>query len=348
MEKRKVLIISCTPFYGGAEIFVSQVFPKLEEFYDLFFQVRSDKLYNNLSVSKKFFLDAQVSFFEEISFARKLIIREKIDVVILNGNRAIYMAPFLPTKTYKIAYKHSSSASTPLIKKGIYNILITLGFWCSHKIIGVSRMVVDEIKGFSLKKKVIYNGVFIPAYVKSTDSTKDRVRIVYVGRLEREKGIKEALDVIKRLSFRYSIVFNIAGTGVLYQEIKQKIEQEQIDNIHLLGQINNVNELLLNSDIFILPSYNEAFPLSVLEAMAYGLPVLTTRTGGIPEAVSDGVTGILVPPKDVNELSRGLEKLLMNTSMRDQMGKAGRAKAQELFNIEKTIESIDKLLKDIS
>ena len=298
--------------------------------------------------SKKNFLDEQVSFFKEILFARKLIIQEKIDVVILNGNRAIYMAPFLPMKTYKIAYKHSSVASTPLIKKGIYNILITLGFLYSHKIIGVSRMVVDEIKGFSSKKRVIYNGVFIPEYTKPRDAIKGQVRIVYVGRLEREKGIEEALDVIKQLSSRYSIVFNIAGTGVLYQDIKQEIEREQIGNIHLLGQIDNVNELLLNSDIFILPSYYEAFPLSILEAMACGLPVLTTRTGGIPEAVSDGVTGILVFPKNVGDLKRGLEELLMYPSMCSQMGEAGRIRAQEFFNIEKTIESIDKLLKCIS
>lgn len=346
MEKRKVLIVSCTSFYGGAEIFINRIFPRLVGSYKFFYQVRNKELYDKLPSEDKYLINEDVSFMQEISFAKELIFREKIDIVILNGNRAIYMAPFLPTKVCKIAYKHSSVASTAFYKKGIYYILITLGLAYCHKVVGVSRTVINEIKGFAKKKVLIYNGVYIPKCLERVQHPERR--ITYVGRLEKEKGILEALSVVEQLSSTNQIIFNIAGNGVLFENIKAKIAERKWNNIHLLGSIDHVDELLVNSDIFILPSYYEAISLSILEAMAYGLPVLATRTGGIPEAVDEGVTGILVPPKDIKALKQGLEKLLTNSSECYLMGKAGRARAQELFNIEKTIESIDKLLKDIA
>ena len=88
MEKRKVLIVSCTKFYGGGEIFVSRVFPQLEEYYDFFYQVRSKELYEILPSEYKFFVEHEVSFKREIAFARKLIRQYKIDIVVLNGNRS--------------------------------------------------------------------------------------------------------------------------------------------------------------------------------------------------------------------------------------------------------------------
>lgn len=345
MGKKKVLIVSCTPFYGGAEIFVKQIFPILEDQFDIYYQLRSYDLYNELSSKNKYLLDEAISFWGEINFAHRLIVENKIDIVLLNGNRAIYMAPFLPRSVCKIAYKHTSIASTPKLKRCIYYPLITMSFLCCHKIVGVSRMVVDEIKGFKHKKMVIYNGVLLPD-LKPVSCSKKIIDIVYVGRLEREKGIMEALEAFQNLT-DYPVVLNIAGTGKLNKDIQQWIQGKEISNVCLLGQVKDVYGLLQNCDIFVLPTYYEAISLSILEAMACGLPVVASRVGGIPEVVKDGVTGFLVTPKDVSQLRKRLERLIEDEKLRAEMGQEGRERVMTFFSIEKTRTEITQLLKTL-
>ena len=343
MVKRKVLIVSCTPFYGGAEIFVRQVFSVLESQFDLFYQVRNQDLYEKLTTERKYLVGGELSFWDEIKFARGLIRENKIDVVVLNGNRAIYMAPFLPQTVAKIAYKHTSMSSTPWYKRGVCALLITLGFGFSDKIVGVSRMVIDEIKGFERKKVVVYNGVKIPEEERKHSDGK--IRLVYVGRLEKEKGIMEAVAAVEQLSRDYSVVLDVAGTGTLKAELQAKIQKNEWKNIRLLGHVDNVYEVLLGKDVFILPTYHEAISLSILEAMACALPVVATNVGGISEAVKNGETGILVASKDVSSLKEGIEKLLRNKKMREEMGQKGRERAITCFNVEKTINEVAELLR---
>ena len=344
MGKRKVLIVSWKLFCGGGEILVGRVFFELETQFEVYYEVRNRELYEKLITDKKYFLDGSYSFLDEIRFARQLLIENRIDMVLLNGNRAIYMAPFLPRKVKKVAYKHTSAASTPWFKRGMYYVLMTLGFWFSRKIVGVSRMVVDEIKGFHRKKVVIYNGVPIPKELRREE--KKVIQIVYAGRIEREKGIIEAVEAVLQLS-DYPIILKIAGTGSLEAELRSMIQQNGSQNIVLLGHVNDVEALLVDSDIFILPTYYEAISLSVLEAMACSLPVLATNVGGIPEAVKDGETGILVAPRNVSLLKDGLKELLENSKMRVEMGRKGRERAIACFDIRKTINEVAQLFKNI-
>ena len=125
------------------------------------------------------------------------------------------------------------------------------------------------------------------------------------------------------------------------------IQRNGSQNIVLLGHVNDVEALLMDSDIFILPTYYEAISLSVLEAMACSLPVLATNVGGIPEAVKDGETGILVAPRNVSLLKDGLKELLENSKMRVEMGRKGRERAFACFDIRKTINEVAQLFKNI-
>ncbi len=95
--------------------------------------------------------------------------------------------------------------------------------------------------------------------------------------------------------------------------------------------------------IYLLPSYNEGLPMSVLEAMAAGLPVITTPVGGIPEAVTDGVEGFLVQPGDVDALAGRLAQLLRDDALTQQMGAAARRKIEQTFSAEAILPHIDAL-----
>jgi glycosyltransferase involved in cell wall biosynthesis len=104
------------------------------------------------------------------------------------------------------------------------------------------------------------------------------------------------------------------------------------DRVELLGAQGTVAELLARSGVFVLSSRSEGFPVSILEAMAAGLPVVATDVGGIAEAVVDGETGILVPAADPQALAGALEQLVADVELRRRLGAGGRARALRLFD----------------
>ena len=101
----------------------------------------------------------------------------------------------------------------------------------------------------------------------------------------------------------------------------------------LLGERADVPELLAAADVFVLSSASEGAPLSILEAMAAGLPVVASNVGGIAELVEDGVTGLLVPPADPVRLAQALARVLDDRDLRQRLGTAGRARARERFDL---------------
>lgn len=109
-------------------------------------------------------------------------------------------------------------------------------------------------------------------------------------------------------------------------------------SVRLVGERDDVPELLSSSSVFVLSSSSEALPVSVLEAMAAGLPVVATRVGGVPELVVDGETGFLVPPSDAAALAAALQRLLDDPELRARLGAAGRARAEEHFALDSFVE----------
>ena len=103
--------------------------------------------------------------------------------------------------------------------------------------------------------------------------------------------------------------------------------------MRLLGTRDDVPALLAEAGIFVLSSRSECLPMSVIEAMAAGLPVVATAVGGIPELVEHERTGILVPPGDARALAAALSRLAGDAGLRQRMGEAGRARAEEHFDV---------------
>jgi glycosyltransferase involved in cell wall biosynthesis len=101
------------------------------------------------------------------------------------------------------------------------------------------------------------------------------------------------------------------------------------------------------ADVFCLPSWWEAMPLSVLEAMAAGLPVVASDVGDISRVVTDGITGYVVPPKDPDRLAAALEPLLTDPALRLRMGTAGRARVTDLFSASATAVQVSALYADL-
>jgi glycosyltransferase involved in cell wall biosynthesis len=118
-------------------------------------------------------------------------------------------------------------------------------------------------------------------------------------------------------------------------------------NVEFLGVRSDVDRILASLDVAVLTSKREGSPLSVMEYMAAGLPVVATRVGGVPDIVADGKTGILVPGDDVGAFAEALARLLRSPELRREMGEAGRRRQQDEFTIDKTIARVEALYDEL-
>ena len=183
------------------------------------------------------------------------------------------------------------------------------------------RFPVDRVS-------VIYNGVDTKAIGRSNE---DGHYALYVGRLSAEKGIFTLLEAHLALSDRMEV--RIAGTGPLEDDIRTRFPTAK-----LLGHLSGIAlaEAIRNASLVVVPSnWYENCPMSILEAMAYGKPVIGSDIGGIPELVVHGETGLLFPPGDHASLRLRLLELMENSEMRFRFGAAGRKRAEEHFSLER-------------
>ena len=173
--------------------------------------------------------------------------------------------------------------------------------------------------------------------------------VLMVSRLIRDKGVLEFLHLAQHLRARAQFVL-VGGPDpgnpkpLLWDEIRQ---QAASAGVLLPGFQEDVRIWLSIADIFVVPSYREGMPRTVLEAMAMALPVVATNVPGCRDAVKDGWNGLLVPPRDVSALAKAVATLLRDERLRDIMGKRGRERAVHLFSIQVIIEQYARLYQKV-
>ena len=181
--------------------------------------------------------------------------------------------------------------------------------------------------------------------------------MTFVGRLVKEKGIIDILKSFRQIFENYKdISLLIVGDIVKNErdvETKKIIEemlrnQEFKSRCIITGYREDIPEILKISDIFVLPSYREGLPRSIIEAMAMGLPVVTYNIRGCREEIVDGVTGIIVPPGNIKALTNAILTLYKNPELRNTMGKRGRERAKKLYNEKKVIKKQISIINKIS
>ena len=199
----------------------------------------------------------------------------------------------------------------------------------------------------------IYNGLNLAEFGHANFSS-DPPLIVAIGRLIPKKGFANliracGLLVEHRISFRCEIF----GEGPLENQLRAQIEELGLqERVQLLGAKpqHDLREHLARANVFVMPSVAEAeggmdnLPTVIMEAMAAGLPVVSTRIGGIPEMVVENETGFLVQPEDAMALVGAIEKVTNDRSLGQRLGQAGYQRAQRLFSIEKNARDLCALL----
>lgn len=173
---------------------------------------------------------------------------------------------------------------------------------------------------------------------RENDYRKNCLKVLYVGSLTKGKGVDLLLDQWMSMpdSSKRGAILVIAGTGPLENELKNKAARESVFDVDFLGHISYQQVMLLmrSSDLFVLPTLQDLFSLTVLEAMASGVPVITTPYNGAQELVENGVTGWIVDPTKDNELRNVLELALGSSVSLDIMGRQARKKVEHMDNKE--------------
>ena len=140
----------------------------------------------------------------------------------------------------------------------------------------------------------------------------------------------------------------LVGTGSLRSELERQIGASGLqERVHLLGTRADVPEILNAADVFVLSSDYEGNPLSVMEAMAAGKPVICTAVGGVPELVEDRGCGLLVPPRDPKALSEAMSHMLENPNARKSMGEKSARRAVERFDLRTMTEAYEDLYRSL-
>jgi len=196
----------------------------------------------------------------------------------------------------------------------------------------------------------IFNSVSIPA-VRDVAVQQDRRSILlFLGRLGQGKGTYDLLEAVAMIRPKFpNIELQCGGDGELEQVAVRAKELGITDNVKILGWVKGEEKqrLLDEAAIYVLPSYIEGLPMGVLEAMAVGVPVITTTVGGIPDAIDSSVDGILIEPGDVNALANAIASLLGNADMRVNIGSAARQKIVERFSAEKVLPQLEAIYRSL-
>lgn len=283
---------------------------------------------------------------------RKLLLEDDVRLVHANGGAPVqWMLPLSRARSIPlVAHLHSPYDFADRALLGLHQ---------ASMIVGVSRAVVDPLAGDGVppaRIQVIYNGIDAHRLEAAGPSglraelgiAPDAVVAAFVGSLIHRKGVDLALRACARIAAEEGaadIHLLVVGEG---PERSRLVALAQglglMERVHFIGESTAVGAIYRDDvDIGILPSRAEAFGLTLAEMGHFGLPVIGSAVGGIPEVIAHRRTGLLVPPDDVESLATAIRKLASNPALRAAKGCAGRARTGSEFSIQRNVEEFEGL-----
>ncbi len=217
-----------------------------------------------------------------------------------------------------------------------------------ERIICNSHAVAARFPAGSAKVQVIHNGLELPQGERSSHEK----RMLFLGRFDDVKQPHIALEVFEALAKAFpGWQLDLAGgdgddARYTASVLAQLDASPCAGRIHRHGHVSMPGTLLSHAGILLLPSRHEAFGRVLVEAMAYGVPIVAFRVGGVPEVVEDGVQGMLVPPEDVEAMAKACGQLMQDEALRTRMGEAGRRRAG-MFTIAVHAKKVAALYEEV-
>jgi glycosyltransferase involved in cell wall biosynthesis len=363
MKRKRLLLLITRSEPGGAQSHVLELLHGLRKKYELilatgeegFLLDHAKKLeiesYLLPSLKRKISPLQDYKAYREI---RRLIQQVEPDLVHTHSSKAGILgrlaAHSLGKKNIFTAHGWAFAEGTPWTRKivGIPTEYIA-GKWCD-RIITVShadkQLAVNYHIANQKKISVIHNGIDDVEQDLQASPVNDIPVLTMVARVAPPKNFICLFDALAKIDEKY--ILRVVGDGPDLSHVKQYAEKLQIENnIDFMGSSNKVTEILARSDIFILSSDWEGFPISIIEAMRAGLPIIASDVGGISEAVVEERNGYLVPRNDAEKLCVAIRTLLHDKKKRQMMGECSRTLYEKQGTTGTMLSEIEKVYQSL-
>ena len=292
----------------------------------------------------------QLFYFVEAVLAAEILCRDSFDHVHNHIGDQSGTVTMFAAKLAGISYSISFhgwpvfyDAKNSRIKEKVLGakFIRSISHYCSSQLLMFSGIESSS------SLKVIHCGVKLSDYTYRIPREEVK-RILSIVRMVPEKGLSFLLNALRMLTERhYDLELSLAGDGPSKPYLQTLAQELGIHNrVHFLGFLDEdqiARELAL-SDIFVLPSFVEGVPVSAMEAMATGVPVVATNVGGTSELVEDGRTGLLVRPADSEALASAIARYIENYSLRLSTAELGRKKVEAEFDVDKECAKLNYYL----
>lgn len=238
-------------------------------------------------------------------------------------------------------------------RRRVHRLLRPIEAWQYNRfdlILAVSKSVKDELMHWqpriAERITIAENAIpvdKIPAYRKGASRPEDKeIDILYIGRLIQAKGVDVLLQSIFKAQgcIDRPIRTCILGDGPQRRMLEQMASNLGLGNVSFLGFQKDVFYWMAKAKVMVLPSRWEGLPIALLEAMAFGIPVICTTVGGIADVIEQDDSGILIPPGNTNELSAAICRILEDGDLRDRLATRARVTVNERFDVKKLVKQI--------
>jgi glycosyltransferase involved in cell wall biosynthesis len=290
-----------------------------------------------------------------ISFWRLISILRSVnpDILAFNTPKPIFIGNLASRFARVGARIIFRRVSFPLHNRHISRIKYT---WGIDSVIAISGSITSQLLECGIPAslvKIIYEGIDLSLYPKQPELDRPPptkpVTVGTVSSLSHEKGLSyliEAASLIPHVNGR--VRFVIVGEGHFRIKLEELVRKKGLDKcVQFLGFRTDIQALLKDFDLFVLPSLSEGLSSAIMEAMASSLPVIASKVGGIPELVQHGDNGLLVPPGDPESLARAIMQLMENPETLRQMGIRGRKRVEEKFTRDRKVMETEELCRTL-
>ena len=359
-KKNNLLMISSSSSLGGGTKHMFMLGERLENKFKIYYAIPKNSVFKKfLNKSNHIDISERSITIKDIKNLKKFVKFNSIDIIHAHGKGAGVIGRLIKIYT-----------NTPLIYTfhGIHlkchnwlNILIYIIYefifgWVDSQKILVSKSEEKYAKSSYIflgkRYKIINNGVpnmpkkankeFGKMFDKS--SKKSKLDVITICRFVNQKNIKDIINIALRLP---KINFSIIGDGPLWEEINSIILKRKVKNVFLEGRKKNVFKYLYKSDIYLSTSLYEGLPISILEAMSVGLPIVASDVIGNCDTIEDGKSGFLYDLNDIDLAIYHLNKLKRSFALRKKIGNEAFKRQRKIFSNNKMIENYKNLYQSL-
>lgn len=350
---KKVLLVIPSLEQGGGQKFVMDLAKGIDkekfQVKVLVYYKQSNSIFDRFAVEHNInviYLDKpqglHLPFFKKV---RDVVKAYRPDVIHTHLDSMLYLLPLYKRRQIKLHTVHTLAEKETHGLQGLVRFI-------AYKIrgvvpVGISNTVADSIvREHHIKCErvpIVYNGVDCKRYAIPKIPS-DKIRLVTVGTIYSVKNFSFLVDCFAEVCREIdNVTLTIVGDGALRTDIQNQINELALtDKVCITGCVSDVENYLANADIYVASSIFEGLPISMLEAMSAGLPVISTRVGGVPDIIRDGEFGTLVALGDKEGYVRALCELIKDSEKRRAYSERAKLLSLE-YDETKTVEGYEKL-----